>query len=344
MPRALILGGTGAIGLATARLLLAQGWEVELTGRDPGRMPSDLLGAGARFHAFDRRDARAVGAAFGTGADLLVDCVCFTAGDAEQLLPLARQASSTVMVSSKAVYVDADGNHVNGDGAPRFPIPVTEAQPTLPPGGGDYDTREGYGPNKVAAEHVLLDSGLPVTVLRPSKVHGAGARRPRTWVVVRRVLERRPAVVLADRGASVDHTTAAANVAALIEVVAAQPGRRVLNAADPDAPSALAIVRAVATHLGHLWDEVLLDGPAADGVGAHPWEARHPIVLDTTAAAALGYAPAGDFAATVREEVDWLVAAARGSDDAAALPDDDDPFFAGYFDYAAEDRFLRGRA
>ena len=72
----------------------------------------------------------------------------------------------------------------------------------------------------MAAEQVLLDSGAPVTVLRPSKIHGAGAPRPREWVFVKRVLDRRPAVLLA-RGAGIDHPTAAANIAALIEVVAA---------------------------------------------------------------------------------------------------------------------------
>ena len=170
MPRALILGGTGAIGRATARRLLAAGWEVDVTGRNPARMPAELAAAGARFVAADRADDRQLRAAVGKGADLLVDCICFTAADAARLLPFAREAASTVLVSSKAVYVDAAGNHSNSDTAPRFDGPIRETQPTMAPGDGDYDSREGYGANKVAAEQVLLDSGLPVTVLRPSKV------------------------------------------------------------------------------------------------------------------------------------------------------------------------------
>src|SRR6185437_4529957 len=77
-------------------------------------------------------------------------------------------------------------------------------------GRGGYRTAEGYGTNKVAAEQVLLDSGLPVTVLRPSKIHGPGTRQPREWVFVRRVLDGRPVVVLAHQGAGVDHPTASA--------------------------------------------------------------------------------------------------------------------------------------
>jgi nucleoside-diphosphate-sugar epimerase len=202
----------------------------------------------------------------------------------------------------------------------------------MAPSDADYDSREGYGANKVAAEQVLLESRLPVTVLRPSKIHGAGAARPREWVFVRRALDRRPVVFLAHRGAGVDHTTAAANIAALIETVAAKPGARILNSADPEAPSALEISRTVARLLEHDREEVLLDD---DSLGRTPWDAPHPLVLDLTAAAALGYVPAGDYASTVAEEIEWLVAAER-------VPAPDDPFFAPFLDYAAEDRYLAG--
>ncbi|MGH3395039.1 MAG: hypothetical protein ACRDPO_10145, partial [Streptosporangiaceae bacterium] len=116
-----------------------------------------------------------------------------------------------------------------------------------------------------------------------------------------------------------------------------------LNSADPDAPSALEISRAIAAHLGHHWDEVLLDDDADPALGAHPWDAAYPIVLDMSAAAELGYIPAGDYAATVAQAVDWLVSAARGGRDAARLPAPDDPFFAPLFDYPAEDRYLARR-
>ena len=344
MPRALILGGTGMIGRATARRLLAAGWDVDVTGRNPAHMTAEVAAAGARFIAADRGDESVLLAALGDGADLLVDCICFTAADANRLLPLARNASSTVMISSKAVYVDAAGNHSNSAVAPLFDGPIRESQPTLAPGAGDFMTGEGYGPNKVAAEQVLLDSGLPVTVLRPSKVHGPGAAEPREWVFVKRVLDLRPAVLLAHRGEGVNHTAAAANIAALVETVATNPGRRILNSADPDAPSVLRISRTIAGQLGHSWEEVLLDDDADARLGRTPWEAPHPIVLDMSAAAAIGYRPAGDHAATVAETVDWLLSAARGGEGAANLPGPDDPFFGPLLDYEAEDRYLAGRS
>jgi nucleoside-diphosphate-sugar epimerase len=341
--RAVILGGTGLVGRAAASRLLASGWQVDVTGRDPDHFPVEVAAAGGRFIAAQRNDATQLEAAVGDGADLVVDCVCYTAAEASMLLPVLSDVGSAVMISSKAVYVDAAGHHTNSDVAPRFDGPIRETQPTMAPSDIDYNSREGYGANKVAAEQVLLDSGLPVSVLRPSKIHGPGASRAREWVFVKRVLDRRTAVFLAHRGAGVDHTTAAANLAALIETVAAKPGRRILNAADPDASSGREIARAITGVLGHDWEEILLDDDADQALGRHPWDAAHPIVLDMTAAGELGYTPVGDYATTVAEAVAWLVSAANGGDGARHLPRPDDEFFAPLFNYAAEDRYLAAR-
>ena len=331
------------IGRAAARRLVRAGWQVDLTGRDPAHMPLDLTEAGARFIPADRADPDALRQALGEGADLLVDCICFTAADARTLLPLAAHATSTALISSKAVYVDAYGNHSNSDTPPDYGGPVTENQPTLPPGDVDHRTREGYGPNKVAAELVALDSGLPISILRPSRVHGVGSERPREWVFVKRVLDGRSTLLLAGGGTGVVHPTAAVNIAALIETVAAQPGSRILNSADPDAPSAREISRIVARRLGHVWDEVPLDADARAGLGRTPWDSRHPVVLDTAASLALGYRPVGGYAETVADEVDWLVDVYRAGDPGRVLPGPQDAFFARFFDYAAEDAYLAGR-
>lgn len=339
MSRAVILGGTGLIGRAAARRLLAAGWEVDVVGRDRARLPEDVAAAGGRFVAADRHDPGALAAALGAGADLLVDCLCFTAAHARSLLPLLADVGSTVMISTKAVYVDADGNHVNSAATPDFDGPVRESQPTVAPREDiDHRSGEGYGANKVAAEQVLLDSGHPVTVLRPSRVHGDGTAKPDEWVFVKRVLDRREVVVLSRGGRGADQTSAATNIAALVEVVAHDPGARILNSADPDAPNALEISRIVAAHLGHRWREVLLDEHAPADLGRHPWDRIPAIRLDTTAARQLGYQPAGDYATTVTTELDWLVATAE-----QLPPDFEHEYFAPMLDYAAEDAYLAAR-
>ena len=145
MSRALILGGTGAIGRATAHRLLDAGWQVDLTGRDPAHLPAALAAAGARFAVSDRGDPGQLAAILGDGADLLVDCVCFTAADATALLALARAADSTVLISSKAVYVDEAGHHSNSAVRPDFGGPVRETQPTPDPGAGTTRLRRATG-------------------------------------------------------------------------------------------------------------------------------------------------------------------------------------------------------
>ncbi len=335
---ALILGGTGAIGTAVVRRLLSHGWKVTVTGRDESHVDAPLLGQGVRFRAVERTDREAIAAVLGPGVDLLLDCACFTARDARILRPLLPLVGSPVMVSSKAVYRDAQRRHSNSEDPPCFEGPIREDQSTLPPGGdGGQDTREGHGRHKVAAERVLLESGAPVTVLRPFKVHGRRARPPRGWVFVKRALDRRPSVLLAREGRGVDHPTSAANLAALVELVAEKPGLRVLNAADPDAPLALEISRMVTAHLGYRWEEVLLPEGARPELGDHPWNRPFTIVLDMTAAELLGYPPVGGYSSTVVEELDWLTDLARSNPYAPELGDG---YISRYFDYEAEDRFL----
>ncbi len=122
--------------------------------------------------------------------------------------------------------------------------------------------------------------------------------------------------------------------------MAARPAARILNSADPDAPSALEIARTIARHLGHEWEEILLPDGADESLGVTPWSSPHPIILDMSAAAELGYTPVGDYAATVVAEVDWLVTAARGGAEAWLLPPPGDAFFDALLDYAAEDAYL----
>jgi nucleoside-diphosphate-sugar epimerase len=343
-PRAVILGGTGLLGSATARRLARAGWQVAVTGRNPEHVPDDLRMAGTQFARAEGYDADALSALVGDHTELLVDCLCRTAADATSLLPLAARARSTVMVSTKAVYVDGAGNHGNSLVAPCFDGPLRESHATVAPSTENPFSREGYAANKVAAEQLLLDSGHPVTVLRVAKAHGRGARRPREWAFVRRILDRRQVLVLANRGSGTDHPVAATNVAALIETVAAQPAARVLNCGDPDPPNGLQIARTVADHLGHSWKEILLEGDPLPPLGAHPWNAADPIVLDMSAATALGYRPAGSYAETVVEELDWLVDKARIHGVDGVIESDEKAFFCRFLDYELEDRHLSDAA
>ncbi|GAA4178636.1 NAD-dependent epimerase/dehydratase family protein [Gryllotalpicola koreensis] len=337
MARAVVLGGTGVIGRAIAARLLAAGWQIEATGRSAAHVPDELAEAsGFTFVTSERTDARALRTAIGDGAELVVDCLCFTESDALTVAPFLVDADAAVMLSTKAVYVDEFGNHGNSLTKPVFPLPIREVDPTVAPGRGDPATRDGYAANRVAAENALLDSGLPVTVLRAGRVHGAGAARPREWVFLKRALDGREQLALAHGGRGGDQTTAAANVAELVEVVARNPGARILNVGDTDAPSGLAIAETVAAHVGQRFEYELADDDVDPQYGAHPWDVVPPVVLDLTAARELGW-QGQSYAATVGAELDWLL---REHELGRTARFDDDPYFAPFLDYRLEDAYL----
>ncbi|WP_066514488.1 NAD-dependent epimerase/dehydratase family protein [Curtobacterium ammoniigenes] len=353
--RRAVIFGTGGIGSAVARELLgtvdastagsrspdgdSDDWTVEIVARHASLGSAELERAGATFVGGDRRDTALLRELLRPGADLVVDTVCATRGDAAQLLPYAGDVGSLVMISSKAVYIDEQGRHANSVDKPVFAGPITELQPTVHAGDGDPTGRDGYSANKVAAEELLLDSDLPTTVLRPSKVYGVGIGRPREWFVVRRVLDGRERIALADGGRGQDHTTAAAGIASLARIVADQPGRRILNVADRSAPTARDIVRSIAAHLDHRFEEFLLDETAPAFLGLTPWSAPHPFILDTAAAEALGWNPP-QYEQAVRPELDWLVETARSTPASRDVPWASDPFWDRLFDYGPEDAAL----
>lgn len=304
--RALILGGTGALGGATALRLAEHGWLVEVTGRSAERMPQALRQARVAFHAVDRCASHALAPVLGDGVDLLVDLVAYSAAHVRAALPAYADSGSVVVVSSRAVYVDDAGRHINGDDAPRFPVPLRETNPTVAPApaGADPFSREGYAPGKAAVEREALNSGLPVSVVRPSKVHGPWARNARTRPIVERMLAGADAIELARNGTSVDHLTAAANAAALIELLADAPGAGVLNIADPDPLTTREIVETIATTVG--WHGRIVGLAEDEPGGETPWNAPHPIVLDMTRAGRLGYRPVAPGRELLAAEVSWV--------------------------------------
>ena len=268
-----------------------------------------------------------------------MDCVCYTADQARNLLDHRSAFGSAVMLSSKAVYVDHEGRHSNSAQQPDFGAPVREDQTTLAPDfTGDYDSPTGYGGNKVAAEVEFLASEVDVSILRPSRIHGVGGTRPREWFVVRRLLDGRRRIPLAHRGQTGNHPTAAVNLARLVRACADSPGQRVLNAADPDAPTAYDIVQAISQTSGLPAEVVPLPDDAPDGHGRSPWDTWPPFFLDTSAAASIGYEPVGGYAETVADDVNALLTTTPR--ERARL--DDDPYFRDLFDYGLDDAALAG--
>lgn len=340
-----MIGASGQIGRPAVRALAADGWRVTAASRGggaDGSWPRDV-----RTVQVDRKDTAALAAALGDGCDVLVDCVAYDGADARQLLSFADRVGSAVVISSAAVYEDGAGRSLDTqsepDGTPRLPVPVPETQGTVAPGPATYRTR------KIELERTLLDAGdrLPSTLLRAGAVHGPHSPLPRELHFVKRVLDGRRARVLAYGGTSRFHPVHASNIAELVRLAARRPAARVLNAADPVAPSAAEICAAVDAVMGHTAETVLVDGPPPEPtVGDHPWALPHPMVLDMTAAERdLGYQAVTTYGQSLPDTVAWLVDAVSTTHWRELFPlvarlcDD----HGDWFDYAAEDRWLATR-
>jgi nucleoside-diphosphate-sugar epimerase len=333
--RALLLGGTGKTGRVLAKRLLETGWDVVVASRGEREVVE-----GARHAELDRADDGALRAALGDGVDVLVDFVAFERAHAEQLLALAGLVRSLVVVSSASVYADADGRSLDEirEGADaRFRVPLTEREPTVRAGDETYSTR------KRAIEQLLLGQReIPSTLVRAGAIYGPGDLNSREWYFVQRVLDRRRVVALPYRGESRFQPVSVHNLAELIRLAAERPGRRVVNGADPEAPTVTEIARHITRAMGHEWAEVLFAGPPRDGVGDHPWCVPRPFVLDMAEAEfEVGYRPVTTYAKAVSETCEWLVSATSGRDWRDVLTGTA-RLYSDQFDYEGEDALVSG--
>ncbi|HZY68139.1 MAG TPA: reductase [Devosia sp.] len=329
MPHAFIIGGTGQIGISTAAELLRSGWTV--TCSHTGRREPQKVPPGASLAVLQRQDTATLADVMGT-VDLLVDTMAFAGRDADQLAGLSGQFGQLCVISTASVYADGEGRSIDTAGTTGFPEfggPIPETQALVPAGPQSYSTA------KVELEQRLRELIMrPLMILRPCAIHGINSKHPREWWFVKRMLDGRNVIPIV-HGGSTFHTSAAANIAALISTVAGMPGTHILNAGDPSPPTVRGIGEALAARLG--WSGTFVDMPPDSEVGSTPWSAPSSMIVGMEAAAALGYQPAGSYSETLPPYVSWMQA--NAADWRTTFP-----VFSHYgsdpFDYAAEDAAL----
>jgi nucleoside-diphosphate-sugar epimerase len=332
VPRAVLIGGTGLIGRAAARALAQDGWEVVAVSRS-GTLPEGLAELGVQSVPADRADDAQLRTALGSGADVVYDSVAMHREHGEQLNGLEGLVGSLVVISTASVYADDNGNAFDGEGGelPRLPVPIPETQRTAEPGPANYSTQ------KAELEQTLLHGPLPSTLIRACAIYGPGATNPRELFFVKRAFDDRRRVALAWSGESRFHTVAAANLAELIRLAAAQPGDRILNGGDPDPPSTLEICHAIGAALEYEFEPVLL---SADEF-SNPWgvPASAPLVVSMEAAEhELGYRPVTTYPEAVKEACAWLVGELESGRSWEGS------YIEASLDYAAEDEALAAHA
>lgn len=339
MKGAFVLGGTGFVGRHVARRLAEGGWDVTVASRGETAIPSEV--ADVRHVQLDRSAPGALETALGSGTDVLIDVIPYEPRDAEQVLHCKDLAGSIVAISTTSVYADDLGHTmdeaVDEESAPRMPVPILETQPRAEPGPETYSTK------KVAIEDKLLGQGdVPVSVIRPCAIYGPGDTQCREWFFVRRALDGRPFVLLADEGRPVFHTTSVHNLAELVRLVSETPVHGAFNCGDPGPPEVRRIAASIAAAMGHEWEEVLLPREMlAQKIARTPWSGWHPWVVSMDQAETqLGFRPVTTYEDAIRETVEWIVHATRDRDWREVLPKAAE-YPGDRFDYEAEDEVIR---
>ncbi len=179
--RVLVMGGTEFIGLHLVRALLREGHAVTVFNR--GRR-ADRLPAGAGIISGDRKDHAGLRERLSAGRFDAVYDVAYTPTTGEDVAALldvvAPDRPHVIFVSSGRVYDHA------------LPIPYHEDTPR-----GDYWGE--YARHKIAGEDALMkrhrETGLPVTIVRPTHVLGPFNTRDNETFFFDRILRGRPLLV-----------------------------------------------------------------------------------------------------------------------------------------------------
>jgi nucleoside-diphosphate-sugar epimerase len=336
--RVLVIGGSGFIGRYVVAELAAGGHEVAVLGR--GQRPPDAVAliAGDRKRLGDSRTAIASFA-----PEIVIDMIASSGATARALVDVVRGvARRTVVLSSMDVYRACAVLH-GFEAGPLEPLPLTE-------GSALRTAPQTYSPQQIAALQQIagwLDAEydkiaveravheLGATVLRLPMVYGPGDPLHRLRPMVKRIVDRRRAVLfpasLAGWRSSRGFVADVAHAIALAATHDAAEGRT-YNVAELDAPSELEWARQIAGLMQWNGELAVLPDERTPGHLRVPGNlAQHWIADATLIRSELGYAERVDRSSALGASIAWE----RESLATAGSPPG--------FDYAAEDSALANR-
>jgi nucleoside-diphosphate-sugar epimerase len=198
----LIVGGTGSIGPYVVRELLGQGHCVTLFNR--GQSRSDLPTGLSRIIG-DRRNLLSFRDEFRQAApELVLDMCAFREKDSVDLMKAFKGiASRVVAVSSQDVYRNNEILWKLAAGEPDAP-PLAEDSPLrqnrliVPAAAASHDDRL-LDYEKIDVERVIMsDDEIAGTVLRLPMVYGPGDNAHRMFPYLKRMDEKRPAILISE--------------------------------------------------------------------------------------------------------------------------------------------------
>ena len=204
--RVLLIGGNGFIGAPLIEQLQQRGDTVAVfhRGETGGKDRGVLHLAGDRNRLADYRDELKSFA-----PDVIVDFVLSSGQQARDLMQIATGLTGRVVALSTGDVYRAWGVLQGVEAGPLEPLPITEDSPLR-------STRKLYSPegiaklksiftwatedyDKIAVEQAVMSSSdVPGTILRLPMVYGPGDPLHRYFPLVKRIADRRPAIILPD--------------------------------------------------------------------------------------------------------------------------------------------------
>ncbi len=219
---------------------------------------------------------------------------------------------------------------------PGLPVPIAEGAPTVDTPGDD---EKGY---RIARTEEAVFAHHPSAAhFRYPYVYGPYQLAPREWCVVRRILDGRDHIIVADDGLSLHHHGYTENLAHALLLAIDDPDAaagKVFNVGDEEVLSVRQVIEIIAGALGHTLE--IISMPYAVALPAWPLLAQplptHRVLDLARVRHDLGYhdlVPAREaLASTAR----WLVANPPGHGDM------EETVLTDPFDYDAEDELIDG--
>jgi nucleoside-diphosphate-sugar epimerase len=341
--RVLIIGGTGFIGPHVVRLLVQAGHEVTVFHR--GEHEPDLPAGVRHIHSASAAipvidlPAEVRSKLRNAAPDVVLHMIAMGEADAQRLMETFRGVAKRVVVLSSGDVYRAYSRVTGAELAAPDRKPLNEESPLrkeLYPyrqdGMRSDDWRYHY--EKILAERVVVSNpALPATVLRLPAVYGPGDDKHRLFPYVKRMDDKRPAILIGTGQAGwrwthgyVEDVAAAIALAVTDEKAAG----RIYNVGEENTPTVAARVRL----LGRVadWRGQLLFVPRRF-LPAHlkdKYNYRQDMVLDTTRIRReLGWRESFLPEEALRRTIEW-------ERENAAVGD------AAQFDYEAEDAVMAG--
>ena len=320
MSRALVVGGTGPTGPYIVNALLADGYEVVIY--HSGAHEVDFDGMVEHRHG-DARDPDNIAATLG---EERWDVAVCTSGRLRALAEhLAGKVDRLVGITGQPVYAGSTRPTPRG----KLPLPVPEDAQRQSDAEG-YIGRVAVGEDQLFEQHANGD--FEAVIVRYPGIFGPRAPMNHEWAVVRRIIDKRPFMLMPHDGTSYFQRGYAENVGRLVYLTATRPeaAGEAFNAGDERVLSSRHVAVVIADELDS--EIELLGVPAELCRGVYPLAEKSSIVLDMSKARELlGYRDVVDVETATRLTARWLI---------DNPPDEEDlrPGGHGRFDYEREDR------